>query len=328
MSLVTQCPQCALLFQVPAEQLAATQGQVRCGQCAHAFNGKAFAISPPLTQPLTQPNTAPHPESSLSAGSFTESLSESSAESLLNAPRIDLEALLRRQDVPVTVSAVHDEVPVAKASPALTGISAPPASTEPSAPAATLASPGSPLAAVPPAGNANPSPPALPVRPGALVPSAGPARWIDGLLHGSALLLALSLCFQALVFFKDELVARIPATRPMLESLCVPAVCELAPLRRWNGIVIQSASLVRGDAVYTLNVSLHNAVDVPLAMTTIELTLTDAQDRAVMRRVFFPSDLAAPLALAAGQVWARSFTVESGTLTAEIAGYRLVSFYP
>jgi hypothetical protein len=138
----------------------------------------------------------------------------------------------------------------------------------------------------------------------------------------------MSLCVQALVFFKDELVARIPATRPMLEFLCVPAVCVLAPLRRWNGIVIQSASLVRGDAGYTLNVSLRNAVDVPLAMTAIELTLTDEQDRAVMRRVLYPADLAAPLALAAGQIWAQAFTVEPSTLTSEIAGYRLVSFYP
>jgi hypothetical protein len=150
----------------------------------------------------------------------------------------------------------------------------------------------------------------------------------DGLLHGSALLLALSLCFQSLVFFRDELVARVPATRPMLELLCVPAACALAPLHRWNGIVIQSASLVRGDAGYTLNVSLRNAVDVPLAMTAIELTLTDAQDRAVMRRVLSPTDLSAPMALAAGQIWTRAFMVEPGTLTAEIAGYRLVSFYP
>jgi hypothetical protein len=99
-------------------------------------------------------------------------------------------------------------------------------------------------------------------------------------------------------------------------------------LRRWNGIVIQSASLVRGDAVYTLNVSLRNAVDVPLAMTAIELTLTDAQDRAVMRRVLSPKELTAPLELAAGQIWTRAFTVEPGTLTAEVVGYRLVSFYP
>jgi hypothetical protein len=308
MSLVTQCPQCALLFQVSAQPLASAQWRVRCGQCAHEFDGKAFAVSPPQTQPKSQPHRASNTElqrdSALSAQSFTASLSESSsgssADSLLNAPRIDLEVLLRRQDVPVaSLAAVH--------------------AAAPSAP---------PIAALPIALQATASPPELAAKPGAHVPSAGAARLTDGLLRGSALLLVLSLCFQALVFFKDELVARIPATKPMLESLCVPAACTLAPLRRWNGIVIQSASLVRGDLGYTLNLSLRNAVDVPLAMTAIELTLTNPQDRAVLRRVLSPADMAAPLELAAGQIWARAFTVEPGTLTSEIAGYRLVSFYP
>jgi hypothetical protein len=46
------------------------------------------------------------------------------------------------------------------------------------------------------------------------------------------------------------------------------------------------------------------------------------------RRVLSPSDLGAPSVLAAGQVWQLSLSVEPASLQAEIAGYRLVSFYP
>ena len=114
----------------------------------------------------------------------------------------------------------------------------------------------------------------------------------------------------------------------MLDALCQPAACTVAPLRRWNGIVIDSSSLVRSDLAYVLNLSLRNSLEMPLAMTAIELTLTDDQDRALTRRVLSPSDLGAPSVLAAGQVWQRSLSVEPLSLQAEIAGYRLVSFYP
>ena len=50
MNLVTQCPQCALLFQVPHESLSLAQGWVRCGQCQHLFEGEQFAIKAPVLE--------------------------------------------------------------------------------------------------------------------------------------------------------------------------------------------------------------------------------------------------------------------------------------
>jgi hypothetical protein len=147
-------------------------------------------------------------------------------------------------------------------------------------------------------------------------------------LRAMAVLLAAGLCVQSLVFFRSELAAQMPASRPALEALCRLTACTLEPLRRWNGIVIDSSSLVRGDAGYILNLSLRNSVDVPLAMTSMELTLTDDQDRVLMRRVLSPSALGAPGLLAAGQAWERVLWVEPVVLEPEISGYRLVSFYP
>ena len=291
MSLVTQCPQCALLFRMPAEQLAAAKGQVRCGQCAHEFEGLAFAITPPGPEPVLTPEAHP------------KSLAELPTDSLLSSSRIDVEALLRRKDVPA------EPLPAACAAPLALAPMPPPAPMQQS--------------------ESSPAP-TLPLKPDWRIESAavGAARRTVWVLRSVALLLAVGLCMQALMFFKDEIAARWPASRPVLEALCQPAVCTVAPLRRWNGIVIDSSSLVRSDLAYVLNLSLRNSLEMPLAMTAIELTLTDEQDRALTCRVLSPSDLGAPSVLAAGQVWQRSLSVEPLSLQAEIAGYRLVSFYP
>ena len=39
MSLITQCPNCATTFRVTPLDLQAHGGDVRCGRCAHIFNG-------------------------------------------------------------------------------------------------------------------------------------------------------------------------------------------------------------------------------------------------------------------------------------------------
>ena len=279
MSLVTQCPQCALLFQVPADKSGQAQGQVHCGQCAHVFEAQVFAIHAP-DMPLQ-------------------------AQALLAAPRVDVEALLRRKDV------TPEPLPPLAVPVAWRGSTAP--STAPS----------------PPSLSADAKASLLPKPHLHITPTPALEAPADTWLHRSlALLLVVSLCLQALVFFRDELVARLPDSQPIFSALCVLSSCALKPLRRWNGIVIDGASLVRGDAGYTLNVTLRNSVEAPLAMTAMELTLTDDQDRALLRRVLSASDLGAPAVLAAGQAWQRVLTVELNSTELEVAGYRLVSFYP
>jgi hypothetical protein len=225
------------------------------------------------------------------------------ADAFLAAPRVDVEALLRRKDV------TSEPLPPSAAPVAMRDSSAPVAvSPSLSADAEASLLPKSHLHSAP-----------------TLALEAPADQW----LHRSlALVLVVGLCLQALVFFRNELAARLPASQPILSALCMPANCDLKPLRRWNGIVIDGSSLVRGDAGYTLNVTLRNSVEVPLAMTAMEMTLTDDQDRPLLRRVLSPSDLGAPDVLAAGQAWQRALKVEFNSTDADIAGYRLVSFYP
>jgi hypothetical protein len=142
------------------------------------------------------------------------------------------------------------------------------------------------------------------------------------------LLLVLCLWLQVVVYARHELAARWPSAQAWLAVVCWPLQCKVEPLRRLEGVVIDSSSFSRGAKGFDLNLTLRNSTDLPLAMTSLELTLTDAQDRAILRRVLHPSDIGAAAVMDAGQVINTVLLVEPVSASADIAGYRLVSFYP
>ena len=59
----------------------------------------------------------------------------------------------------------------------------------------------------------------------------------------------------------------------------------------------------------------------------VELTLTDAQDQPVLRRVLLPADMGAP-GTCRGRRMEASVSVLVTTGGACVAGYRLLAFYP
>ena len=141
-------------------------------------------------------------------------------------------------------------------------------------------------------------------------------------------LLVIGLCGQTIGYGRHELAARMPSLGPVLSAMCVPFQCSLDPLRRLGGMVIVGSRFAPADTGFVLNLTLRNSEDVPLAMTSLELTLTDAQDRAIIRRVLNPSEMGAPAIMASGKVWNGAVAIEPLYTTADIAGYRLYSFYP
>ena len=150
-------------------------------------------------------------------------------------------------------------------------------------------------------------------------------------LHGLALLLASLLLVQWAVHERDWLAARQPVLKPWLLSLCEPWQCQVKPLRRIESVVIDSSELVRrvGD-LHSFEFVLKNTASVALAMPALELTLTDARDTAIARRVFLPSDWpSAPSELAAGSSMTVSLRL---IITADgatpMTGYRALIFYP
>jgi len=145
---------------------------------------------------------------------------------------------------------------------------------------------------------------------------------------GSCILWGMGLCLQGVLYGRHEMAARMPFLEPVLAAVCAPLQCTLEPLRRMDGLVIEGSSFTPADTGFVLNLTMRNTQDVALAMTSMELTLTDAQDRAIIRRVLKPSEMGAPSVMASGAIWNGAVSIEPLYATADIAGYRLVSFYP
>ncbi|PIF27076.1 putative Zn finger-like uncharacterized protein [Acidovorax sp. 56] len=134
---------------------------------------------------------------------------------------------------------------------------------------------------------------------------------------------------QVAVHERNRLAAMEPRLRPALLALCEPLQCVLAPQRQISDVVIDSSSFnkARGDS-YVLAITMKSRATLPLEMPAVELTLTDAQDQPVLRRVLLPSEMSAPQELPAGGEWNAAVSVLVTTGGARVAGYRLLAFYP
>ncbi|MCZ2104192.1 MAG: zinc-ribbon domain-containing protein [Burkholderiales bacterium] len=139
------------------------------------------------------------------------------------------------------------------------------------------------------------------------------------------------LVLQVLVQERDLLAARYPATRAWLQSLCAPVGCVVQAPRRIADVVIEASSFIKereGDAAYVLEVGLKNRAAYEIATPALELTLVDASDDVLVRRVLPPRDLAAPAVLAAQALWTGNMRLRVTQDAARVAGYRVLVFYP
>ena len=87
---------------------------------------------------------------------------------------------------------------------------------------------------------------------------------------------------------------------------------------------------LRGNT-YRFALTLKNQSAVPVALPAVELTLTDTSDQPVLRRVLTPAELTAPATLPADGEWSTSLEMDvslAGNGSAQIAGYRVLAFYP
>jgi hypothetical protein len=167
-------------------------------------------------------------------------------------------------------------------------------------------------------------------------------------LGGTALLLLLALLLQVAVFQRNALVVRHPGLHDALQTVCGHLRCEIEPLRRIESLVIESSSFYKiAPDAYHLKVVIRNTSPLPLALPSLELTLTGGQDHALFRRVLTPAELGAgaPALLAAGAEFAGALDMAVSDAAAplpaaagpaasrpsaplRIAGYNLHAFYP
>ncbi len=316
---LTRCPACATVFRVTPEQLASRQGFVRCGQCAKVFDARAS-----LTEE-TPPAEAPGPAAP--------------DEATRPSPAVETAA-------PTAASETNDAATAWPFAPAGAGSEA----RRTDAPGGTSSAPVAPRAAPAPAAAALedvPSvPPPEPEYSLADVPSAPPAEYEFGPKHrqrsrraslawgfGSVLLLA-ALAAQGAYWFRTELAAALPEVRPYLEAACAPLGCTVPPARQTALITIESSELQVDKNVpglLTLDATLRNRATFPQQHPSIEVTLTDADERPLSRRVLAPPEYLGdrmqrePLFAAASEY---SVRLHIDATAIRPTGYRLFLFHP
>lgn len=152
-----------------------------------------------------------------------------------------------------------------------------------------------------------------------------------GWIAAAAVLGVLALLQLAFVF-RGDLVARYPGTRAVVGPVCAMLGCSIALPRVAENIQIESSDLQSdGAALLTLTTVLRNKAPFSQAMPSIELTLTDARDQPVARRVLRPLDyLDTPSSEASGipaggDLVAKVY-IDASQLAAQ--SYKLLVFYP
>lgn len=145
------------------------------------------------------------------------------------------------------------------------------------------------------------------------------------------LLAAAGLAAQWAWHERNALAAAQPQLRPWLERACAHWQCQLAPPQNIAAVAIDSAGLTKIDArsdMYQLQVALKNHAPTAVAMPALELTLTDAHNQVLLRRVLLPAELGAPAQLAAQGEWAARLPVQLSGPALGLAGYSVLAFYP
>ena len=330
MSLITRCPACQTTFRVVPDQLRMSEGWARCGQCAEIFDAASSLQedSPPASGGSgsglgvgvdidVDPNPSPEIASASSDRTSSESPPEPVRSTLSAAAEEAIALRTALQEIVAARQNFVDEIEPIK-SPGSTG-------------AERTAYSSDTKSHSPQEVNDELAPSFL------RGPAAPPKRtlwhktWVRFLLGLVSLVLSMLLVAQMAVHERDRLATLLPQIKPVLESVCSYFGCVVSSLRQIDAVTVESStfSKTRNDT-YRLSLAIRNAAPYELAMPALELTLTDAQDQAVIRRVLLGTELNLNSKLAANSEWsgAIDLSVRPGSGVERIAGYRVLAFYP
>jgi len=165
----------------------------------------------------------------------------------------------------------------------------------------------------------------------------GGSRRAAWLWRIAALLASLAIAAQIAYRFRAEIAAMAPPARDALHTMCRALRCDVPLPRRPELMSIDSSELQadsRREGLIALNAVIRNRARFAQDYPALELTLTDDNDRPVLRRVLRPRDYLEPSAsedmmragiAPAGEAQLRLF-LDTGRTRA--TGYRLYLFYP
>lgn len=339
--LATRCAHCGTSFRVTEAQLAISDGYVRCGRCDAVFNarealfdldGGSLSAPMPLAPLVEERQPAPAPEGS--AGDDESSLDDGFATTVANEddahraePYWDDEApALEAQADPnlAPEAASRDAIAVAPAS-----------DTEAPDPSAGAVDPNQALRQL--LGVRTPDTESAAAATAgtqwASLASLGPAAGVTGsrwaaLLGVVAALLALALPLQWAWIEREQFRARSPQLDGWLRAHAPWLSSE--GLRQLDMVSVAASSLLatpQGNA-YQLDLTLQNRGAVPVAAPWIDLRISDAQGRPLVRKSLEPQRAvgAAPLRPQEQRVVQIVFRLKSPG--AVVSGYEVGLFHP
>lgn len=147
-----------------------------------------------------------------------------------------------------------------------------------------------------------------------------------------AVALLLALLAQAVLGFRNVLAVQHPAMKPVLQAACVVLGCRVELPAQVENLVIETGELTTlGPDTYALNTLLRNQGNLVLAWPSIELELTDANDKPVLRRVLAPADYlprGTPAANGFGPHSEQPVTLHFTLAGLQPSGYHTFVFYP
>ena len=342
----TFCPDCQVTFRITPEQLKARAGRVRCGQCQSVFNALDSLLdeSSPVPAPrVSAPGTATdsvlvqHFDQTPDMGAGLPPEPSALAPEALVPPDSEEHAVVAGTFIPV------DEEPEPSLEPYFSehGNDPPidrrdsPDKSDPTISEEDLLELGKTTGLILPRATT-----AIPgyskwaesaVSSNIELPVEGGARWPFFL---AALLFALALAGQVIFHFRSELAVAAPAMRPLLLLFSQALGADLPPTRHVELVSIEASDLQTDPArnnLLVLTSTLRNRAPYAQAFPSLELSLTDIADTAIVRRVLTPQDYLFPQTLAEQPFAANSeatvrLWIEARDVGA--AGYRLYVFYP
>lgn len=165
-------------------------------------------------------------------------------------------------------------------------------------------------------------------------------RKVITILRAACVGLAGLLFFQVVFSQRNHIVAANPALTTTFESICQAVGCKIEPFKDIDAFKIDSSSFQKSQVtssdatqaeIFALKLSLKNNAELAIAMPAVELTLTDANDKPVLRRVLLAKDFGFNAdTLPASGDWNGAMTVAltPSVSMAPITGYRVLLFYP
>jgi predicted Zn finger-like uncharacterized protein len=370
MSFITRCPACATAFRVVPDQLKISEGWVRCGHCQQIFDAtldlqpwwpgsEGGAPVPAQVSGVALPtdtarSDAPEP---VSPTSDEPPLPDTpAAPASPAAPVVDDDP--QPDAAQVSVEAWPD-APALQAEPPSSPISSVGSDAEPQEPyLGPLDESPTPLAS-PSLGQEPVDASVLASVPDAVTPATQSATYdqaplsadeptpsfvrqaqrraywrrpgVRALLALCALLLLALAAVQAALHWRDLWAARAPALAEPLGTLCQMADCVVETPRLLQEVVIDSSVLLRkGVGRYLFNAVVRNQSDIEVAAPALELTLTDAQDQVLVRRVLLPQEWPEPVAtLPPRSERPLQFELDLPMDESQVmTGYRALLFYP